>query len=334
MSLWRSDRQGSFTFNWVGTGATVAILLFLLIANYWVVGEKFDYCSITFGTIIFLGISLIPGYLVFRITKRNVMSGNIAYALTFLSLIGSLVIVSVATVKKSAKEIQNFDTLFEEYKVASFQSKKEELADDKSVENISKLSKGMEDLASGSKSRQAKALGIVGKVMQQLPLPISRNNEAVEKLVEAGGVDPRTMQDRSHILRRQGMVNAMLKTSRELDKVYMNLEPTLRAQLKKAGFEPNEIEWMVKKWRTGAMPELHAKLREADRQVAEAMLGMLQFLDASFGEWHIDNDGDLVFEMESLFTQYTQLKAKLGAAGDMQTEIHADIQSRIEAARK
>lgn len=338
MPIWRPDRKGVFAFNWVGTSSSIIVLVSLLGLGYWNVGEKFDFCSISIFAIVLLIVAMIPGYIVFRLAKRDVMAGNVAFAISLFVLIGLSFSLLVSAQRKSAEAFQEFDASMAEMS----ESRDDLIARSIAGEDVSEEMQGRYDTAvdavdqlAESGGRDGQAMAVLATVMRSIQKPLSGYQQASAAYVQAGGSTPSGLPTVEAIDQRIAILDAFSLANDRFDLAYDAQKNHLQNELAANGFSPDEVNFLVSKWEIGAAPELASRLREAERQWAATEREFLLLLQEHIGRWQYDSESGVVTFVEPAANQRFEIITKQSESHLIEIErLQREIQSRVQQSQR
>ena len=320
--------------------ALVGLYFFLIIGGTVFVAlwrDKMDMLDgLFFSVLISAFIIGVPSWLVWRISRSR-LAGNIVCTL-MVGLMISFFFVGIFTGITSARNndaaLAKFDKNLEAQKANQSDLLDRAIAGedvtDESLDQFDQSMQNLEQLSNESRGQQARVFTILSEVMKRLEQPFLSYSDSVNQLFDAGSIDPATLGSPEAIVERLRMVEDFAAANERLAIVYASLEADLRTKLRADKLDDDMIDFIVRNWKQGARPDLIAKIRQTDRDLAVSLRGILNTLAEAEGQWSLG--GELVvIEDDTLREQYTTHYDRMIEASELQEDLQRQVQEAVKS---
>jgi hypothetical protein len=136
------------------------------------------------------------------------------------------------------------------------------------------------------------------------------------------------LSDKPQITSRRAIVRNFLSANGDLENVVSNSEKNIRADLTRLQVGPAKMNAALTGYRAKAVPRtvLVLKIRECDDRYGQAMLAILDLLEANWGKWDYDSIAKTVrFEEPKAQDAYRQCLATIKKAGQEQVQRQGEL---------
>jgi hypothetical protein len=136
--------------------------------------------------------------------------------------------------------------------------------------------------------------------------------DASQNLTAARVLSTSNLLDRDAIQERKAIVQNFLKCNQDLKNFVDRNEENYRAELERLNVTPAVVASSLQGFHTTSAPQIPVidQIRSDDERIGDAMLAVLDLLDATWGQWtYNQQDGHLRFQSHDQLAQYnTDLK--------------------------
>ena len=143
------------------------------------------------------------------------------------------------------------------------------------------------------------------------------------------------VSQREQLAARKETVNKFMGANEKLMAFFTKAEDVFRDEMVRLQLPSARIEAELKGYRRTAIDRnsLILKIRMTDRQLGTAMLGMLDTLDASWGNWRYSPEKkNVIFQDTSVVKKYNAYFRNLKAASQEQAQLQAQLVNLPETA--
>lgn len=147
-----------------------------------------------------------------------------------------------------------------------------------------------------------KAIGHDKAMLQSLDVTLSEMHRIMsdwgnrgQDLVEAGGVAPETLLTRQSIEERHQLIRVFEQAVQASIGFFTGVEDRLREEAVRRGVPQPLARRFSGGWAANASPHLLVQLRQNDLELISAMRALLDFYHDSWGEWEIDDQGEIIW---------------------------------------
>lgn len=320
---------------------TTLVVIYFLILIGGTVGvavwrDRMDMVDGLFGSVLFSAFIIgIPSWIAWRVTRSRLV-GNITCTIIvglILASFTSSMLTGIHTKAENDAALDKFDKTFdaqidEQAELFDRAIAGEDVADEM-IDRLDQNLDSLEQLGDESSGHQAMAFNAMAKVMRRLEGPMNTYNEASNRFLEAGGIDPATMLDHALIPERLRLIEEFATANEQFAATYASLEADLRKQLLAAGIGKDRAEFLVRNWRRGGRPDLIAKMRQADRDLVESFRGIVNTLNEAYGRWSVE-DERVIFEDDEMLDQYSTHFNRMNESIALQEALQREIQQVVE----
>jgi hypothetical protein len=179
--------------------------------------------------------------------------------------------------------------------------------------------------ASGDTALVAKA---GAAYLQKLQPLVAEYAEAAKSLKEPPILDLRGLERREQLQAKKALVQKFLATNEKITAFTANPEKRFRAELEKASVPAKTVEASLAGFRKSvtSRSELTAKIRDDDRRMGNALLGMLDLLDANWGRWSYNTQKQkTIFQDDAVLDKYIGYRDEVEAAGREQKRLQTQL---------
>jgi len=184
--------------------------------------------------------------------------------------------------------------------------------------------------ASGDNALFAKASSAYLQQMQPLMKDYS---SALTSLQKPSILDMSGVERREQLAAKKDLVQKFSVSNEKLAAFVKTKGELYRQELQKSGLPAEGIEAALKEYNKIVSPqesELALQIREDDRQMGAALIGMLGILDTNWGHWKYDTARKKVaFEQDAALDQYLSYRDKLDAAAQEQRKLQGKLVSLV-----
>ena len=195
--------------------------------------------------------------------------------------------------------------------------------------SIEKMRSGLDAVAqnvSGPNAALAKASrAYLGKLQ-----PLTTNYAvAMNAMLHPPLTDMSGVQQREQLQPRRKLIQQFMTANDQLEAFVTNRVALYREEMRRGGMSEKETQSAIAEV-TKAMPaasfEIAQRIREDDRRVGRAMLGMLNILDANFGKWKWNASRQKVeFDNPAELDRFLGLRDELLAAAQEQKKLQVKL---------
>ena len=153
---------------------------------------------------------------------------------------------------------------------------------------------------------------------------------ALTELQKPSLLDMSDVAGREQLAAKKDLVRKFLAANETLATFIKTKGDLYRQEMQKSGLPAEKIEAAMREYNAKVVSthetELALQIREDDRQLGAALIGMLGVLDANWGRWKWSSERNkVVFEQDAVLDQYIGFRDKLEAAGKDQQKIQAKL---------
>ena len=159
------------------------------------------------------------------------------------------------------------------------------------------------------------------QMLARIQKQMKRYNQALQRLEASGGVDPLTLETRQQIAERRKVIESFKSANEAFDQVYADLPTQMQTELENRGVSKANIRAYIRGMSEQSRIDMIRQMRQKDREIVEAMLGMLEIFDKSFDQWYVDTDGLVVFERDRDVDHFNYYFNMLNAAATDQVAL-------------
>jgi hypothetical protein len=173
---------------------------------------------------------------------------------------------------------------------------------------------------------------------QRILASVSQKQAAYEKafaeLNAAGVVRSASLPTRDSIHRRKEMVKRFDEANTALEEAFKNAGATLRSELSRQGFSEYSISTAAARFAQRANVDLVLKICACDRESNQALLQILDLLDARWGTWKPDAEDRLRFNNTADADAYNALRRQIVEIGAARQAAQTEARQKLDAAAK
>jgi hypothetical protein len=180
----------------------------------------------------------------------------------------------------------------------------------------------------GDTALMAKATAIYLKKMQPA---LAEYNDVMKAWHETPILDLSGVQKREQLEPKRALVKRFLAANDKITALTVNPEKIYREELQKAAVPEKAIESAIAGIHNAiaARRELVSKIRGDDRRMGNALLGMLDVLDANWGHWRYDAQKQkTIFENDAALDKYVNYRDEMEMAGKEQKRLQLQAVNR------
>jgi hypothetical protein len=157
---------------------------------------------------------------------------------------------------------------------------------------------------------------------------LKKYEAAVARLREAEVLNPERLTEQAQIEPRREIVRAFLEANQQLTDSITDTNRTFATELAKAKVSPAKVEAFMQDFRAKTAPRdaLTLQIRNCDRRIGEAMIGILDLFDNHWGKWRYSPAlNQVLLPDDSLRRTYNRLHKELDTAGKDQVRLQSDL---------
>ena len=136
------------------------------------------------------------------------------------------------------------------------------------------------------------------------------------------------VSQREQLAGKKETVDKFMSANEKLMAFFTKAEDILRGEMVRLKLPPAKIESELKNYRRTAGDQnfLILKIRMTDQQIGTAMLGMLDALDANWGNWKYSPEKkNVIFQNTSVVAKYNEFFRNMKAASAEQAQLQAQL---------
>ena len=182
--------------------------------------------------------------------------------------------------------------------------------------------------ASGDTALLAKASAAY---LQKLQPVMKEYGDAVKSLMEPPILNLDGVERREQLQARRVLVQRFLAVNEKLAAFTANPEKRFREELEKGSVPAKTVEAALAGYRKSAasQADVAAKIRNDDRRMGNALLGMLDVLDANWGRWSYNTQKQkTIFQDDAALDKYIGYREEMEAATKEQKRLQAQFVSQ------
>ncbi len=179
--------------------------------------------------------------------------------------------------------------------------------------------------ASGDTATVAKA---GGAYLQRLQPLMKDYAEAAKSLKEPPVLNLSGVERREQLRAKKALVQKFLATNEKLAAFSANPENPFREELEKASVPAKTVEASLVGFRKSiaSRSELAVQIRNDDLRIGNALLGMLDLLDANWGRWSYNTQRQkTIFQDDAALDKYISYREEMEAATKEQKRLQMQV---------
>ena len=209
---------------------------------------------------------------------------------------------------------------------------KKELRGDKDVapatERLGKAQKAVEDLAAQSGGDRARALRASGQYLQRMQEAAKAYTAALKTLQDNRVLDMSNVEGKEQLAEKKDIVRGFMDSNEQFRRFSSNSANVYKEELEKAKVSESTLASEMAAFRTSSAKARTKVLaiRETDRRLGEAMLGLLSLLEENWGKWNYNPEKKKIFfGGNKTLIQYNAFMEEIGAAATEQRRIQQEL---------
>ncbi|HSU55111.1 MAG TPA: hypothetical protein VLT36_13720 [Candidatus Dormibacteraeota bacterium] len=214
-----------------------------------------------------------------------------------------------AEMKKTAEEGRGFTT-------------------EQAQDNLSRMSGALDGVSQNGTGATA-LLAKASKAYLDQIQPLTTNySVALKNVLQPPLLDMSGIERRDQLAAKKQLVRAFLLANEKLEAFATNRMNLYREQLRRFSVPSEVIEQAMAVRKSTILEEdaLARKIREDDRRMGKAMLGMLDVLDVNFGKWTYNLERKkVVFDNDALLDKYISFRDEMQSAAKEQQRLQAKL---------
>lgn len=320
-------------FNSLGAAGLVFWLIcsvgvgFLKGGAWWVV------LGTIFGT--FLGGLIVAALIAFiasRFSQNRRRTFNLTFVIVlFLALLGQF--TQLGTAAQNARALNQLAETSEQVTADTADMIDRAVAgqdtSDEAEAQVGRMMGAFEDASHELTGEERIMMQVSHDMLAEVQKQMRRYNAALARLEESGGVDPLTLDSRRQIAERRWIIESFQQANEAFDRVYAELPAKAEAELTARGVSKGNVRAFVNGMSKQSRIDLIRRLRQKDREIVDAMLGMLNIFEASFDQWYVDTDGLVVFERDEDVDLFNQHFNDLNIAANEQVALQQQAATQL-----
>jgi len=198
---------------------------------------------------------------------------------------------------------------------------------EQTVDLVDKSIQTADEIAKNSSVRKKRLLLAVSEVMNTTVRgPLKEYHVSSSAVVNAGGLDPKTITSTDDIQQRLKLFERFEKANDKLDTASQSQEQKIHEHLLFSGEKPESVEQLVQTWKRSTQLKLAKKIREVERRLIKTSQSILKLLFSQWGEWSYDSASQQVwFNSENSMNQYNLLMETLFSIIDEQQSLQKEL---------
>jgi len=196
------------------------------------------------------------------------------------------------------------------------------------AERLGKAQKAVEDLASQSGGDRARALRASSQYLQRMQQAAQGYSTALKTLQDSRVLDMSNVERKEQLAERKDIVRSFMDSNEEFRRFSSNSASIYKEELEKAKVSQGALASELAAFRTSSAKAKTKVLaiRETDRRLGEAMLGILDLLEENWGKWNHDpKKMKLLFAGTRTLNQYNAFMQEINAAATEQKRIQEEL---------
>lgn len=170
----------------------------------------------------------------------------------------------------------------------------------------------IERMVADREGQEAAVARATTRVLRQMQASLARYADTYQRLVEAGGVEPRSLVTRQSIAERVQLLDGLRAANEALTRELVAMPVELRRLLAEEGLPDERVDAALVGFRAGAKLPVLLSIRAGDHALIQKMMDMLELLQGAEGQWRYDATSRMIaFDDESLAAQYAELKGRI-----------------------
>ena len=190
------------------------------------------------------------------------------------------------------------------------------------------------EVASTMGAAERKPLLAAQRVFAQMAPQMAVYEKTFKELDAAGGSSPATLGSQEVIRDRIAMVKRFQVANHALLEFYRSVETSYRVELDKEGLTSAVKSQVMNGFRNGACVDVNLTIRESDEKIAVILLKLLELFSREWGDWKVQDAGELAFEHDVALTEYHVLQDELRAVSARQQAAQKELLKRTEQQQK
>ena len=255
--------------------------------------------------VVFL-ISVLVAWVASKVARRGSRAASVTFGvLLILIMVGNL----PDTVERNKQTNKDVTERLDGFAQQAKDLKRRELAGedigDESVQFLDKFSADMGDLAATKTGEDAIALRALSAMMASLANPTTQFVDAFQEFDNAGGWLPDVFKAEADIDARLQQLDELEQANDRLTSKCESLPDLFHDHLRTEGISPARAKQLTDGLRNGLAMKRLVRIRDTDRRLLTAGRQMLLVLEEQWGQWHYDEQEDLiVFDEDAVGETY------------------------------
>ncbi len=168
----------------------------------------------------------------------------------------------------------------------------------------------------GSREKEMKAIAELMRELQQQSLPYI---DLLRRLEKDPPLDMSNVKTKADLATKREIGKEMLRLDKEIMSFIDSMEERMWKKLQDAGVATGSRKEFAAKTKPGFRKaiEVQRQIRKCDETQANALLGVVDLLEAEWGKWKWKDD-DVVFEDVAKTARYTELMEEMQKASEQQ----------------
>lgn len=165
-------------------------------------------------------------------------------------------------------------------------------------------------------------------ILEGMKGPTRAYGTAYQQFKTAGGSKPASLTNAECVAERRRLLAECIRANDQLAEVVRGVEGKMRADLRQYGVSEDDINRFGNDYVESAHVGLGLRVREACHAEFQAIDALLEDFGRTWGQWHVDPQGTLVFDKHDEAVRYNGLFRAAGAAA---AEVRTVQQQFIDA---